>query len=131
MAQLPGRISIRPLAKFVNRPKTHSVQLRNDKIQVDIKYPYQTLRNQVDYKDVSSIHINMDDVGSNPLSRDVRIMTKNRQMYDIPNMDSVQAMKLKDAIETQQHVQIMQSKQDKKQNVKSTSRVSPIAKFRR
>ena len=101
MVQLPGRISIRPLASFSNRNKTHTVSLRQDKMQVDQKFAYQTLRSQVNYKDVADIKINPENVQADPLTRTVTITTKKRQMYEIPIMDARDAMKLKQAIESQ------------------------------
>ena len=130
MAQLPGRISIRPLAKFVNKPKTHAVSLQNKKMQVDVKYEYQTLRNQIDYSDIQEIKVDMSDrLQQDPLSRTVKIRTKKRQYFEIPEMDSYKAIKLKEAIEMQK----LKAKKIREQiqNKSSASRVVPIARYRR
>lgn len=103
MAQLPGRIQLRPLAQYTNRPKTHTVSLKNEKMGLSIKYPYQTLNNELNYKDINTIYVSgSDNLQSDPLTKNVTITTKTRQSYEIPEMETYQAMKLKDAIETQQ-----------------------------
>ncbi len=96
-----NRIS-RPMSQFHNTAGTHSVKVTDQNFRVDQQYSRQTLSNNVEYNNVQSVDIQRGDVMSNPLEKSVRITTKDRQVYEIPNMDSMQAMQLKDTIETQQ-----------------------------
>lgn len=130
MVQLPGRISIRPLAQFHNRPQTHKVALQDQKMQMSVKYPYQTLTNSIDYKDISNIKLGgSDNLQADPLSKNIVITTKHRQLFEIPEMETVQAMKLKEAIETQQTKQ--SQKREEIAQKSPGNRVSPMMKFRR
>ena len=92
------KAGVRPLAKFTNQPKTHSVSLHKDKMQVNTQYAYQSLRNDVDYKNVASVKVSASDV-RDPLSRTVTITTKNRQLYEIPSMSTNDALKLKNNVD--------------------------------
>lgn len=129
MVQLPGRISIRPLAQYTNKPQTHSVSIKDNKLQVDQKFAYQSLRNQVDYKDVTDIRVSMDDRSFDPLTRNVTISTSKRQIYEIPEMDARQAVKLKEAIESQKNNAKIQSENVAKN--KDSSKVMSFSRFRR
>ena len=129
MAQLPGRISITPLAKFQNKQKTHTVNIHDNNMQVDIKYTRQNIKKDVDYKNVRDVVVKMDDNWASPLTRNVTITTENRQIYEIPDMDTNAALKMKSEIETKRY---HASKLDEKPEAKKTSsRTLPFSRYRR
>lgn len=129
MVKLPGRISIRPLAKYVNRPQTHCVSLQDNKIEVDQKFAYQSLRSKVDYKDIADIRVGMDDLHGNPLTRNVTITTTHRQIYEIPEMDTTQATQLKEALETQKNMATQRREEIQKKS--AADRSMSFSRYRR
>ena len=117
------------MAQYTNKPQTHSVSIRDNKIQVDQKFAYQSLRSQVDYKDVTDIRVSVDDRTFDPMSRNVTISTAKRQIFEIPEMDTRQALKLKEAIESQRNNSKIQS--SNASDNKDTSKVMSFSRFRR
>ncbi len=109
-----GKSTIRPLAQFKNRSESHTLSVFDEFCRVDQKHHYQTMRNDVNYDNLVDVEVNMKDMAFDPMSRNVKIHTKGRDSFEIPDMDTLKAMKFKETVETQQAMIKRDQKMDQK-----------------
>ena len=90
----------RPLAQYVNANKTHTVSLHENAMRVDSHYAYQTIQNVVPYNNVARAELVSGEGLADPRYTTLRISTNNKQIYEIPNLETIHAQKIKNAIES-------------------------------